>query len=732
MRFRPRARLLDTIGGDLIKDEVAGVIELVKNAFDADATQVTASFRHLNDQERASIRIEDDGHGMTREQILEHWMSPSTDVKVGKRSPDGRPLLGHKGIGRFSAMRLGNKVRLETSPAGMAVRYLLEIDWEPFRKADKYLEDIALELQTVGEAQEQEHWTRLLITDLSEKWDRRRIERLLRELRLLLSPLPHELLEGFAIRLDLRESGLDGETLVRVHEIDPYPIPEVADYFVRAKILQDGSFHFRFERKLRREDAADILVEERGDDIREKFPEREDWPAFHLPLPCGSIDIRFHIWDRDRDILAQKATRLSETEEMGVRAVRRLLDEISGVAIYRDGFRVRPYGDPDQDWLELAQRRVQNPTLRIGPNQLRGVVSISSVENPQLEDKSSREGLKENDAFEALRATVLAALSWMEPYRFRFRKRHQLGRPPARSTRALLEERKTAFSQLREEVERRVSDSALKGSIAGLIERAESVSDREHERLNLQADLLHDFHALGILARFILHEGRNLDSALDSAVNNIRRYVRQGLRGDPPTIVIEGANVRAFETSLDSAIGAEERLERLLDNLDPLTRPRRRRRPHTDVVAVIRKAAAILSPQLDKIGIEITSLPGGRALAVAWEADVFHAVFNLLHNSLYWVQQSSGPRRISIDVKAVQSSDATGRSMVHVLVQDSGPGVTETSASAIFDLGYSEKPGGTGIGLFIAREAIERSKGTLELVNPGERGSTFRIALEGV
>jgi signal transduction histidine kinase len=733
IRFRPRARLLDTIGGDLIKDEVAGVIELVKNAFDADASRVTVSFKNLSDKKGASILIEDDGHGMTRQDILEHWMSPSTDVKVGKKSPGGRPLLGHKGIGRFSAMRLGDELRLETSPNGVAEVYFLEVDWEVFRATDRYLEDVGLELQIRTDVPKEQGGTSLLITSLNDEWDGRRLERLLRELRLLLSPLPQEFLDTFRIYLDLTDSGLEDGPLVReVQEIEPYQIPAVADYIVTTEIHENGGFSFRYERQLHEDDEIELLASEEGTDIRSKFPEREDWPEFSLPLPCGSVQIQLHIWDRDREILLGKASRLGEAEQLGLRAIRRLLDDISGVAIYRDGFRVRPYGDPDQDWLELAQRRVQNPTMRIGPNQLRGVVSISSVRNPRLEDKSSREGLKENDAYQALRASVLAVLGWMEPYRFSFRKRHRLGRPPPKSTKALLEERKSSFDELRKYSQRHITDLKLRTRFGRLLERAERVSDREHDRLDLQAELLHDFHALGLLARFVLHEGRNLDSSLDSALNNIQRYTKLGLEEAPKRIVIEGDLVDAFFASLVSAIGAEERLERLLDNLDPLTRPRRRRRPKVDVLAIAEKAVAILGPQFEKAGIEV-SLPAEGARAVAWEADVFHALFNLLHNSLYWVQQVPGRREITMKLqKAVRPSSEERPPTLEILLSDSGPGVSEATSSSMFDLGYSEKPGGTGIGLFIAREAIERSKGTIELVNPGERGAVFLIALEGV
>ena len=75
-----------------------------------------------------------------------------------------------------------------------------------------------------------------------------------------------------------------------------------------------------------------------------------------------------------------------------VSQVRGMLDNGAGISIYRDGFRVLPYGEPDDDWLRLDMRRVQNPTLRLSNNQVLGYVLISSEGNPKLRDQSNREG----------------------------------------------------------------------------------------------------------------------------------------------------------------------------------------------------------------------------------------------------------------------------------------------------------------------------------------------------
>jgi hypothetical protein len=117
LRFRPRARIIRTIGDQLISGPEAAVIELVKNSYDADATTVTLKFFPPLQPGRGRITIQDDGHGMTLSDIQDKWMEPATTSKVGsRRSPGkGRVMMGYKGIGRFAAAKLGGRMALNST-----------------------------------------------------------------------------------------------------------------------------------------------------------------------------------------------------------------------------------------------------------------------------------------------------------------------------------------------------------------------------------------------------------------------------------------------------------------------------------------------------------------------------------------------------------------------------------------------------------------------------------------
>ena len=119
-KIRPAGRHILTIGRDLIQNAHAAVLELVKNAYDADSPDVDIRFRISRDRESHYISIIDHGHGMTRDDVINKWLVPSTSDKLIRRdSPSGRVMQGRKGMGLYAASVLGRDLLLETvTPEG--------------------------------------------------------------------------------------------------------------------------------------------------------------------------------------------------------------------------------------------------------------------------------------------------------------------------------------------------------------------------------------------------------------------------------------------------------------------------------------------------------------------------------------------------------------------------------------------------------------------------------------
>lgn len=144
--IRPAGRLLLTIGRELIQDPCAAILELVKNAYDADSPDVVLSF-HASGVDGITITVEDHGHGMSRETVLGAWLVPSTSDKQNRReSPKGRILQGRKGVGRFAASMLGEFLEMKTvTEAGEQTRVMM--DWKIFENAT-FLDEVHVPVVT--------------------------------------------------------------------------------------------------------------------------------------------------------------------------------------------------------------------------------------------------------------------------------------------------------------------------------------------------------------------------------------------------------------------------------------------------------------------------------------------------------------------------------------------------------------------------------------------------------
>src|SRR5262245_64973633 len=129
-------------------------------------------------------------------------------------------------------------------------------------------------------------------------------------------------------------------------------------------------------------------------------------------LQCGPVRVRLFAFDLETEALAKIGPRME---------VRAWLREWSGISVYRDGFRVWPYGEPHDDWLRLDQRRVNNPVVRFSNNQIVGFVEISRDGNPDLVDQTNREGLIHNRAYEDLRRLLYFVLQIVEAERQKIR-----------------------------------------------------------------------------------------------------------------------------------------------------------------------------------------------------------------------------------------------------------------------------------------------------------------------
>ncbi len=412
--FRPKARHIYSIWKDLIKDNFSALIELVKNSYDADASKVTIWFeKYLDD--KIKISVSDDWHWMSEETIKNVWFVPSTDSKrLNKKSPNWRIFQWQKWIWRYAAAALWNNLRLITIKDW--IKSEVNIDWNRFDD-DKYLDEIPFSVRT--EKTLENSWTTIeIIWDKEElnfwlssnnqsdnlfgfEWADN-IQKLTNELWKLIPPMKDDIWFRIELLYDWKRKQID-----KNYVIDSF------DYRIFWTVDSFWKIEFSYENA----DTKEFIQNSCKIDINSKDNENRnnsDYPWL--------IYFDFYVFDRDP---------VSERNNISLKYGRNLVNrnevldffkKFSGISLYREWFRIRPYWDPWEDWLWLNARRVNNPTLRLSSNQIIWYVTIKSEDESQLIEASSRERLKENSYYNWLIYELRKTLAILEEKRFLYRK----------------------------------------------------------------------------------------------------------------------------------------------------------------------------------------------------------------------------------------------------------------------------------------------------------------------
>lgn len=701
--MRPKARLIHTLGRDLISSEKVALIELVKNSYDADASIVVISFTGPLEAGQGSIMVFDDGHGMDEQTVTGTWFEIATPhrKKHSRTQARKRRVLGEKGIGRLAASRLGETMTLVTRKA-RGDEVCVYVDWSDFDDEDRFLDEVDIrwhsrapetfcqggtalaDMVRVGyDGRVKNHGTRIEIDSLTNAWSRNDLLELRMSLSRLLPPAvpSNELDPDFTIVLDLptEYEDLSGE-------IGSPPELDKSHYRLYGHINAEGEAEFQYS-----------SYDGQADTIKLQMVGHEK----KVPL-CGPLGIDLRVWDRDSEALKDLLP------DASIRAVRQLLSDASGISVYRDGFRVLPYGERGDDWLSMDARRVQNPTLRLSNNQVLGYVFITSDSNSALRDQSNREGLIDGPAFSDLRNLVTSALEQVEIRRYKNRRTEN-----KKKTNGLFAN--FNLDEVREVATRRHSNDRQ------LFRAIESTETKIGEGLRDVQEVVAQYSrlaALGMMIDRVLHDGR-------TAISRLRSLSRFALRDVAnPELSEKEKNdliVEAFEKSKNQI----ELLRTVFKRLEPFGGRRRGRPTEVSLLSIVKDSADVLRSEANESGIEIV-VSGEDTLVRTDPSEIQQVVVNLLNNAIYWTKYAPSNAKPEICINIERMSEGVG-----ILISDSGPGVNPDVAGLIFDPYFSERPNGVGLGLDIVGNIVENYYGgVLELLENGPLpGATFRATL---
>lgn len=739
------ARVTLQLGRESISSSTVAISELIKNSYDADAENVNVSFHLRSSNAVSTLIIKDDGQGMSEETVMRNWMQIGTDNKLqqGRTSKKNRVFTGAKGLGRLGIDRLCKKLVLYTKKEGDKFCTQLIIDWKKFENTKKTLSQIVHDVYEVDLPlsnkygsifkDENDKGTCLVMIGLKDNWDESFIEALSNELRLLISP--YRRTNDFNITLAINSGSEKQEKNISSEEI-----LNAASWKVIAKVDEFNRVQAKF---INNKTGDEVILAPLAWGLWIK--QQGEQPLF------GPLSFEFHYIPRD-------LTELKKIN-LGQADWKRFMELNRGIRIYRDDFRVRPYGEPTGkgDWLDLGYRRSTSPSAitqggwRVGPHQIVGAINISKEKNIALEDQTNREGLFENDAFFQMRAFIIKIIEQFEILASKDTVKdadvdlsEELEKTLAQSeaeVNTALTNFKSTFLKKNKPKKKSILPARLafmrlqeyeraKKRHEEAIEQYSSFLKKEKEKLKGEKDTLANLASIGILSICFGHEIRTHSSLAlahaEEIVNVINDFQNNGKQFN-------------YDQALKSSQKVHESIT-YVDNFSKLAinniKPDKRKRKKINVPSVFEYIFNLLDVTLKKMNISYnfnyekikSSDFNVRSYEIDWES----IAINLITNSMWALENTkSGNRKIIVNFKRI------GGIRLNIEFKDSGCGLESGAEESIFLPMNSSKRDrlgniiGTGMGLAIIKTHIEEHmSGTISAHNdPILNGACFLIEI---
>lgn len=410
LNFKISSALKNIIGKELINNRFIAVFELVKNSYDAGAKNVTIKFENL-DKDNASISIIDDGCGMNLEDIQNKWLfvaysekSEQSLKKEGYREHiNKRVYAGAKGVGRFSCDRLGAELNIITKKYDDNKINSVSINWDNFEMDNKAeFQNIPVTHKYIYLMPEKLNYgTILTISNLREYWTREDLLELKKSLKKLSNPNMEN--DDFKMFLNVPE------------ELEQDKKKENDNERINGEIYNDI-----FEKLGLKTTYLKVEITNLGDEIKTELEDRGVFMFRYSQINKykNLKNIKVYLYYLNRSAKAN-FTRLMGTEPVNY----------GSIFVYKNGFRILPYGNPGTDVFDIDQRKAQGYNRYLGTRELIGRIEIIG-DNKKLSETSSRDGgLIRNEAFEelemffkdnvikVLEKYVVDIIKWGEPYK---------------------------------------------------------------------------------------------------------------------------------------------------------------------------------------------------------------------------------------------------------------------------------------------------------------------------
>jgi len=706
LHFSVDSHLLLELGERLVARRSIALAELVKNAYDADATKVIITLENVRKQ-GGTIVVQDNGHGMTFETLVKGWMLIATGEKrecpISKKYK--RIMTGAKGIGRFACRVLSNRLVVESVAivaSGQKEKIVATFEWEKFKSGSK-VDEISVPYFREKIGYDTPTGTKLVLTNTREPWEDKDINDLCKDLLSLISEFTPEI-------KPIEEKGR------KLHDPGFQIVIQAPEFPEFQGLISEQFMQYSWARLIGRVSSSgkptyDLHI--RMIDKRLQFsPDR----TF---AEVGETFFRLDLFIYRKEYFAGLPISLGDARKIG--------KERGGVRIFLDKFRVFPYGDPADDWLNLDADRarritafqeiaeveedLERPMLMLpGNNQLFGAVFLSRVKNPNITLTVTRDRLLANKAFDELRRFLRLGIEWMTVQYARY------GPETRGEIRPVKADPLKPLEVAKNKVLKKIEDLGPEATaeIVQSIDLARrAFEDRENERIS-EISMLRVLATTGTLISVFEHELSNMiaalvreSKALFSQLSELPPEYRSKLADTSQSVQSWAQSIEQYASQLGRMMGRESRDRQRSFPLRPL----------------IDEMIAPFSHHFEEVHIKFANeIPPELRLPAMFRCEIYSIFLNLITNSVKAVRKSQ-IRKIAVTGSRVNNE-------LRILVLDTGPGVPHEKREEVFNPFVSDSEPdvlfgqGTGLGLTIVRNTLDTYGGKVRFIDPPENWKT--------
>lgn len=680
------------IGRDLITDRVTALFELVKNCYDANATEVTIAFDNvgLDKKGDSSITIKDDGIGMSFTDIKDKWMVIGTSNKRSNPfspEPFYRKCVGEKGIGRFAVDKLGDKVNIITKQSEEKQWLDVEIDWEAYYKQSsdsneiKLFTDIENHYEYYDSESINEHGTTLKITSVREIWLENDIKRFIAEAGKLVSPFAN-MSYPMQIKVIAPEYGIETIATKNMDDVS----------------IATTSFSLGFDISSQTQDSA-YFDEETG-----KINVRT------IPIKSfGGIKMKVYYFD--------EAARRRYRKEFPN-------NQIDGVKIYRDSIITTPFAenesedDKKRDVLGIDKRLWMNIFDRVSTREIIGIVEITKKDNSMIIDATNRQDFVDNKQYRDLKEFIITQLDAIEGYKKYLRKQKR------KESRNNLESAGQEIQSFISSVESIAEQNPnLKDSLTPVVEQAKKTGKAVRTAIKEKKEAEEEFArkesvymSIMSLQEYAIH----ITHAVRTTLNKIRDRVEYfNLFFPDPTE--EDVFKRYAKEMYVEFLNVNKVIDYMLSYSQSNIQPE-----DIELDKTIREIFVEYTPLFNANGITTDLIIPEKVMLKNTRRQFFRDILqNLIDNSIKAVKDA--------EQKIIRCTVSVAKEELIILLSDTGYGIPQEKRTWVFGVynTTTQDQGGAGIGLYIVKTRVESLKGKVFVTDSefGETGTTIRIEL---